>query len=262
MGIALGDVEGRGLFDIFVTHLTEEHHTLWRQGPRGLFQDRTADGGLANPHWHGTGFGVVLADFDLDGRPDLALVNGRVKRMPLFAPDSKTDATLPAYWLPYAERNQLFANLGEGRFRDISMTNAPFCGTARVARGLAYGDIDGDGALDLLVTNLAGRAHLYRNVAPRRGHWLMIRAVNPALQRDAYGAEITVRAGGRSWLGWINPGSSYCCSNDPRAHFGLGQNERVDAVDVVWPDGMEERFPGGPVDRLLVLRRGEGKRTR
>jgi hypothetical protein len=261
MGVALGDVESRGCFDVLVTHLTEETNTLWRQEPRGLFQDRTADAGLASPRWRGTGFGVVLADFDLDGTPDLALVNGRVKRMALFGNDVTADAALAPFWVPYAERNQLFANNGKGRFRDISLENGQFCGTARVARGLAYGDIDGDGALDLLVSTLAGPARLYRNVAPRRGHWLLVRAVDPALQRDAYGAEITVWAGGRRWLGWMNPGSSYCCSNDPRAHFGLGQADRADAIDVVWPDGSEESFPGGLADRLVVLRKGEGRQS-
>jgi hypothetical protein len=259
MGVALADVDGRGLLDVFVTHLTEETNTLWRQGPRGLFQDQTAGAGLARPRWRGTGFGAVLADFDLDGTPDLALVNGRVKRMPLFGDQISVDAMLAPFWIPYAERNQLFVNNGEGRFRDISLDNGTFCGTGGVARGLACGDVDGDGGLDLLATTLAGRTRLYRNVAPRRGHWLLVSALDPALQRDAYGAEITVLSGTRRWLGWINPGYSYCCSNDPRAHFGLGQVERVDAIYVVWPDGAEESFPGGPVDRLVVLRKGEGK---
>src|SRR5262249_13592644 len=151
------------------------------------------------------------------------------------------------------------ANDGHGRFRDISLANGPFCGTARVARGLACGDIDGDGALDLLVTTIAGPARLYRNVVPRRGHWLLVRAIDPALRRDAYGAEITVHAGGRRWQRWVNPGYSYLCSNDPRAHFGLGSVERLDRIHVVWPDGTEEEFPGPAVDRVVVLRKGEGR---
>jgi hypothetical protein len=89
----------------------------------------------------------------------------------------------------------------------------------------------------------------------------MVRAIDPALKRDAYGAEVTVRAGGKRWLGLINPGSSYLCSNDPRAHFGLGKVERVDSVHVVWPDGSEEAFAGGPVDRVIGLRKGEGRRV-
>jgi hypothetical protein len=128
-----------------------------------------------------------------------------------------------------------------------------------VARGLACGDVDGDGALDLLITTVAGRARLYRNVAPNRGHWLIIRAVYPALKRDAYGAEITVVAGRLHWKRWINPGFSYLCSNAPRAHFGLGPAAQVDTITVLWPDGVAEVFPGQPADRMIVLRKGEGR---
>jgi hypothetical protein len=259
MGIAVGDVDGDGLLDVFITHLTEETHTLWRQGPRGRFQDRTALAGLGEPRWRGTGFGTILADFDHDGSPDIAVVNGRVRHLAPADVDPQA-AALGPYWSRYAERNQLFANDGSGRFRDISADNDALCGTLRIGRGLACGDLDGDGALDLVVNNLAGPARVYRNVTPRRGHWLLLRVVDPALGgRDAYGAEVTVRAGGRRWKRWVNPAYSYLCSNDPRAHFGLGSAERVDAIEVLWPDGTEEYFPGQPVDRLVLLRKGAGK---
>jgi hypothetical protein len=253
MGVALGDVDGDGLFDLFVTHLTEERHTLWRQGPPGLFQDRTAAAGLAASRQHGTGFGTVLADFDHDGALDLAIVNGRVAHGRTALNDRLTP-----FWRDYAEPNELFANDGAGRFRDIAADNGPFCGTPNVARGLACGDVDGDGALDLLVTTVAGPARLYRNVAPKRGHWLLVRAFDPARKRDAYGAAVTVEAGPVRKTGWVNPGQSYLCSHDPRAHFGLGPADRVDAFRVRWPDGAAETFPGGPADRAVVLRKGEG----
>jgi hypothetical protein len=257
MGIALGDVDGDGLFDVLVTHLSEETHTLWKQAPRGLFRDQTAVAKLSSPRYRGTGFGTVLADFDHDGALDLAVVNGRVSR------GSVADLPgLDPFWRPYVERNQLFANDGGGRFRDVSAANAPFCNTPAVSRGLACGDLNNDGALDLLVTSIGGPARIYRNAVPDRGHWLMIRAIDPERKRDAYGAEITVVAGERRWLRWINPGSSYLCSNDPRAHFGLGSVEQVDRIEVVWPDGSEETFPGSAVDKFLSLAKGEGKKTR
>ena len=252
MGIAFGDVDGDQLFDVFVTHLNSETNTLWKQGPRGSFRDQTASARLARGRWRGTGWGAVLADFDQDGHLDLALVNGAVRHGP------SPNRDLGPYWGPYAERNQLFANDGNGVFRDLSSSNPDFSGTPRIARGLACGVLNDKGALDLLVTYVAGRARLYRNVTPARGHWLLVRAIDPDLRRDAYGAEVTVHAGGRRWLRCVNPGGSYLCSSDPRVHFGLGSAGRVEAIEVLWPGGDRERFEGGPADQFRVLRRGKG----
>ncbi len=254
MGIALADVDGDGALDVFITHLTEEQNTLWLQRPLGSFQDRTLPARLGSARWRGTGFGTVLADFDRDGWPDLAVANGRVARRPGVAPRPSG-----AFWDDYAERNQLFMNEGNGRFRDVSPANPDFTATPRVARGLAAGDLDGDGAIDLLVTSVAGPAKVYRNVAPNRGHWLLVQAIDPTLKRDAYGAVVTVEAGGRRWVNAVLPGQSYLCSNDPRVHFGLGAAGRVDRIRVVWPDGRAETFPGGAADRVIVLRRGDGQ---
>jgi hypothetical protein len=207
--------------------------------------------------WKGTGFGTVLADFDHDGHLDLAVVNGNVQAGKLVKDKQINPAT---FWDDYVERNQLFLNNGHGTFLDVSPANEAFCGTPAVARGLTWLDFDGDGAVDLLVTTVAGPARLYRNVAAKKGHWLMVRAVDPTLGgRDAYGAEVVVEAGKRTWLGWINPGTSYLCSNDPRAHFGLGAVEQVDAIHVTWPDGMRETFAAPAIDRVLLLRKGEGR---
>jgi hypothetical protein len=112
--------------------------------------------------------------------------------------------------------------------------------------------------MNLVTTSIAGPARIFRNVAPDRGHWLTIRALDPRLKRDAYGAEVVVRAGSKKWWRLVNPGS-FLCSNDPRVHVGLGLAAKCDAVEVLWPDGLREAFPGGPTDRALVLRRGEGK---
>ncbi len=256
MGIAFGDVDSDGLFDIFVTHVSWEQHALWKQGPAGLFQDQTAAAGLGNPARRGTGFGTVLADFDLDGDLDLAFVNGRIKRGEEVGP---LLPGLDPFWRPYAQQNQLFANDGTGRFHDLSDANPAFCGRAAVGRGLACGDIDNDGALDLLVCNAGAPAQLLRNAAPNGGHWLMIRAIDPELGgRDAYGAEVTVRAGHRHWNRLVQPGYSFLVSNDPRVHFGLGSVTAIDRIEVVWPDGAKEAFPGSPGGRLLTLRKGSG----
>ena len=252
MGVAWGDVDGDGLCDLFVTHLEMETHTLWKQGPRGSFLDQSAAAGLTGAE-RSTGFGTVLADFDLDGDLDLAWVNGRV-----FAGPPAPPGAVPPFWRRYAQTNALLENDGAGRFRSIAADNRAFCGKANVARPLCAGDLDNDGDVDLVAGTTAGRVLLLENVAPRRGHWLTVRALDPALSRDATGAVVTVTAGGRSWQRHLQPGSSYLSSHDPRAHFGIGDAETVDAVDVRWPDGIRERFPGGSGDRAIEVRRGEG----
>jgi enediyne biosynthesis protein E4 len=255
MGIGVGDANSDGLLDIFITHLTEEMHNIWYQGPPGLFQDRTATMGLGRPAWRGTGFGAVMADFDNDGDSDLALVNGTIKRNPALLRAAATNAH-ETFWHSYLQRNQLFAN--NGRFKDVSPENPAFCNVANVGRGLACGDLNNDGALDLLVSSISGSAHLYRGTAT--GNWLMVRAIDPALGgRDVYGAEVIVHSDGQKSVAWINPGYSYLCSNDQRAHFGLGKHSQVDSVEVVWPGGKQERFPGTPANRIIVLEKGKGQ---
>lgn len=257
MGVTLGDVDGSGRFALYVTHLTDEINTLWKQNPAGTFQDATGAAGLASSRWRGTGFGTILMDFDHDGALDLAVVNGRVARA-----SATPSSGGGSFWSVYAERNQLFQNNGTGRFQDISTKNDSFCGTPTVARGLAWGDYNGDGAVDLLVTTIGGPARLFRNVAPKQGHWLIIRAVDPTLGgRDAHGAAVTIQAGKLLSIGLVNPGQSYLCSGDPRIHFGLGEADRVDAVRIVWPDGTEESFSGQAVDRVVTLRKGEGDKV-
>src|SRR5204863_5300040 len=144
-------------------------------------------------------------------------------------------------WTAYKERNQLFSNDGKGRFQDVSEANPAFCSIPNVGRGLACGDFDNDGGVDLLVTEIAGPARLFRNIAPRRGHWLLVRAIDPAAGgRDMYGVHVVLNAGGSARHRWVNPGYSYASSNDPRVHFGLGAAERFESIIVIWPDGMTE----------------------
>ena len=257
MGIAVADYDGDELLDVFITHLGNETHTLWRQGPVGQFRDRTQDSQVVRTAWRGTAFGSVAADFDRDGWPDIAYVNGRVHREPVL-PEA---GHLAAFWQPYAERNQLLRNKGKGQFEDISESQPVFCGRANVGRGLAVGDFDNDGRPDLLVLGVGDRARLYRNVAPG-GHWLGLRVTDPARgNRDLLGTTVRVTAGGRTWVQAAQSANSYLSASDPRPLFGLGAATAYDRINVTWPDGVRETFAGGPADRWVNLTPGSGDKV-
>lgn len=252
MGIALGDVENDGDLDLFITHLRTESNTLYRRAGDIGFVDDSAVSGLAGPSLPYTGFGAGFFDYDNDGDLDLAVVNGRVTRGPLL-----TNRQTSSYWDPYAEPNMFFENDGTGKFSDISPRAALFTQMVENSRGLAFGDVDNDGDVDLLVANEGGPARLYRNDTPDRGHWLTVRVVDPELRRDAVGAVVTVVTEQHEIARLVAPGYSYLSSNDPRVHFGLGEAAHVEEIRVRWPDGTLETFPGGPADRFLRLEKGQ-----
>ena len=272
MGVAVGDVDFDERPDLVVTHLSKETTTLYVNDADGYFRDDTDRSGLGPPTYLGTGWGAALVDLNHDGYLDLPLVNGLVipchSGFPFHGEDTfqvrRDTVTDPeAYWRDYADLNVLLMGAEGARFRDISDTGGDFCAGADSGRSLIYGDVDSDGDIDLLVTNCGGPARLYRNDFAREGHWLSLRIVDEQLQRDAYGAEVRVRAGGRVHYRLASPASSYLASNDPRVHVGLGPADHFDEIVITWPDGPVETatevFPGGKADQAVTIRRGAGR---
>jgi hypothetical protein len=253
MGVVCADLDGDGLDDVFITTLRGETSALYLGRPEGQFQDGIAGSGLGPPSLEMTGFGAVSFDLENDGDLDLIVVNGRVKR----APPLKA-ARSGAFWNDYAEPKQIFVNEGGGHFVDASRAGDLLTQRLDVSRALAYGDLDNDGDFDLVVTSCAGPVRIYQNDVPRKGNWLMVRAVDPALNRDAIGARVEIAAADRRWHREINPSSSYLSSNDFRVHFGLGETRSYDRLIVHWPDGLVEHFSGGATDRHIVVYRGRG----
>ena len=254
MGVASADYNNDGLPDIFTTNLRDESNTLYRNTGQSGFRDETSASGLGSASLPFTGFGTGFLDYNNDGLLDLAIVNGRVIRGPLL----KSQKT-PSYWDYYSEPNLLFRNEGNGKFANVSAQSGAFASYIANSRGLAFGDIDNDGDVDLLMTNCGGPAHLFRNDYEGGAHWLLIRAYDPALKRDAVGSRVTVIAQGKRITRFVQPAYSYLSSSDPRLHFGLANTSRLDSIEVVWPDGSEETFTGMNADQILTLQKGKGR---
>ncbi len=267
MGIACGDIDGDGRLDLLLTHLEGENNALYMGTKKSGFRESSHRAGLATPSLGYTGFGTQFLDIDNDGDLDLLVANGRVKRATRNSQDSP-DASVPEFWKNYAERNHLFVNDGTGRFRRYENREDPIVSRVEVSRGLATGDIDNDGDVDVVISNTAGpvRIHLNNTITrsqPVAGrHWLMVRAELPERGgRLALGATVTVTAGRATLLRLVQPATSYLSSSDPRVHFGLGAAERFDRIEVRWPDGTSETFAGGGVDRIVTVAKGSGEVT-
>jgi len=251
MGVAVGDVDASGTLDLFMTHIEGQTNTLYAGLGRQLFEDGTTRAGMAARDLALTGFGCGFFDYDHDADLDLAVANGRIYRGRVLP-----GAELGDFWNAYAEPNLLFANDGRGRFQEID--DGDLNRSVEVSRAMAFGDIDADGDIDLVVSNLDNTLRMFRNDAPPPGsHWLMVRVLTGL--RDALGAEVTVRLGDVRLRRPVLSGYSYMSSNDPRAHFGLGSQDHVDQVEVLWPDGSREVFPVEGVDREIALTQGTGR---
>jgi hypothetical protein len=247
MGVAVADLFGRGAFDLFVTHLTGEANRLFYNRTNGYFSDLVTQKGPGATSWPYTSFGVGFVDFDNDGILDLYVANGRVKRG-LVDLDPKD---------PYAEPNNLFHGLGEGEFQELfpqGGTEPPLVATSR---GAAFGDLDNDGRVDVVVANRDGPTHVLRNITSRDQHWITFKIVNK-VGSDAIGAVAELQAGDRKWWAQVQPNQSYCSSNDPRIHYGLGAIPRVERLKVRWPEGNYEVFGPFQPDQIYLLRQGQG----
>ena len=254
MGVGIADVDGDLKLDLFKTHIAGETNTLYlSSGSESFFSDSTAAAGMGNVDRPYTGWGCGFFDFDHDGDLDMAVANGRVtKSIP------QANARLGKFWSRFAEPNLLFAGNDRHQFENVSSRAGAFGTEPLVSRGLAFADLDDDGDLDLVVQQVDNTVRVYRNDAPPAGaHWLIVRTMTGG--RDAYGAEVTIDAGGRKILRLAHPAYSYLASNDPRAHFGLGAVNKIESLVVDWPSGRRERFVPPKVDRVVVLTEGDGE---
>ena len=235
MGLAAGDLDGDGLPDLLVTNFYKDVSTVYRNLGQLVFEDVTRAMALAEATYSPLSWGTTFADLDLDGDLDVFVANGHIYPQADQAPEAGTT---------FRQRNLLLANQG-GTFRDVTAAAGPGLEVVEVSHGLAVGDIDGDGDLDLAVSNIDAPPTLLRNDSPPAGAWLMVSAPE-ALRVD-------VEAGGKRWVRHRIVGASFLSESDPRFHFGLGGAETLDRLEVVRPGGGRSRFLAPPAERQLVI---------
>jgi hypothetical protein len=252
MGVDAGDVDGDLDLDLFVTNLVREGAALYVNHRPRTFEDGTAAAGLLAPTLAVTGFGARFVDYDNDGWLDLAVANGAV-----HLTDPAPGAADP---VPLAQPRLLLRNLGAGRFADVTRgAGEPFT-RPEVGRGLAAGDVDGDGDVDLLVVNEDGPARLLLNRVGQDAAWTGVRLVTRDGRRDALGARAVLRRrAGAALLRHAHADGSYASAGDPRVVFGLGGGAEVTSLEVRWPDGATEAFPAPPQRVYTVVLQGTGR---
>jgi enediyne biosynthesis protein E4 len=256
MGVDAGDYDGDGHLDIIVSHFSEDYHALYQNSGHGLFTDVSYQAGIAVPPLRYLGWGAGFLDVDNDGLPDIFVANGHVYP----GVDRFGGGTT------FLQRNQLFHNLGNKRFKEIGAEVGGGLAIRKSSRGAAFGDYDNDGDIDVVVVNIDDRPTLLRNDTASGNHWITLQlegdagksGPGPKSSRDAVGARVRLEAGGRAQVAEVRAGGSYLSSNDARQHFGLGPAARVERVEITWPSGRVETVSGLPADRFYLAREGQG----
>ena len=246
MGVALGDYDHSGRFSLFVTNFADEYNALYRNDGDHFsdlsFRSRTAASSLPYVGW-----GDAFLDYDNDTWADLIAVNGHVypqlERLKTGAPAG------------YRQRKLLYHNRGDGTFDDVSMRYGSALTEERVSRGLAIGDLDNDGGIDVVINDLDGAPQVLHNELAPRGSWVIVRVKGAAPNTDAIGAVITVTAGAVRQRAVVQSGASYISQNDMRQHFGLGAAQTIDAIEVKWPDGSRTTRDRIPANQVVTIQK-------
>jgi hypothetical protein len=248
MGVAVGDYDNDRRFDLYVTTFAEEYVPLRRGDGAAGFVDVSFRSGTAAVSLPYVGWGTAFLDFDNDGWQDLIAVNGHVY--------PQLDKARLGASAPYRQRRLLYRNKRDGTFEEVAGRLAPVLMEERVSRGLALGDLDDDGRLDVVINDLDGPAQLLRNEGAGAGNWLGVRLRGRGENADAVGAVVRVTAGGRTQSRLVRSGTSYLSQDDMRQHFGLGPATQAEVLEVLWPDGSATRREGVKAGQFLTVEQG------
>jgi hypothetical protein len=248
MGADFGDYNHDGWFDIFVGNFADDYSTLFRNTGNGVFKDTTADGGLRGATWPMLTWATKFIDYDLDGWPDLFIVNGHVYPE---ADQWNMDAG-------FKQHPQVFRNLHDGKFSDVTASLGSDILRKELGRAAAFGDLDNDGDVDVVINNLDSTPWLLRCDSPRYAQWIVVRLTGTQSNREGLGARVFVRAGGLEQMQEVHQSGGFCSSNDPRVYFGLGSNAVIDELEVRWPSGAMQKFAKVKSRQILTIKEGEG----
>jgi hypothetical protein len=245
MGLGVGDYDNSGRFSLFKTNFAEEYNNLYHnEGDHFTdvsFRSQTAASSLPFVGW-----GTAFFDYDNDGLVDILAVNGHVY--------PQMDQARLGASAGYRQRKLLYHNRGDGRFEEVAAQFGPVLTDERVSRGLAVGDLDNDGRLDVVINDLDGRPQVLHNELAERGNWLLVKLRGKGKNTDAIGAVVKVKAGKLSLMRLVQSGTSYLSQEDMRRHFGLGAETQADSVEVLWPDGTTSRREGVKANQQIEIR--------
>ncbi|MHB1556778.1 MAG: CRTAC1 family protein [Isosphaeraceae bacterium] len=246
MGVDAEDVDGDGRPDLFVTNYFDEPNALFSNRGGGQFIERTRTSGMMHDSLPWVGWGCALADFDNDGWPDCFVTNGHVDdNLHLFGVAN-----------PYAQPALLHHNVGRGRFELATRLAGPYFDGDHVGRGVAHGDLDDDGDIDLVVNHKDAPPALLRNDTATQNGWIRVRLVGTRSNRDGIGAVVTVTVGDRTIVRHRKGGASYASAHDPRLLIGIGRASLASSVTVRWPSGQVDRLADVPAGSDLIVREG------
>ena len=248
MGIAICDYNHTGRFSIYVTNFEDQNNSLYRNDGGLAFSEVSSAAKIGSITVPYMGWGTGCVDFDNDGWPDLFVVNGHVYPQV----DALTNGA------KYREKKLVFQNQHDGTFRDVSSQAGPAISVPEVSRGAAFGDLDNDGRIDVVVENIDGSPLVLRNVTKSNDHWITIQLVGTKSNRLALGAKVIATAGSLVQVDEVRSGGSYLSQNDLRVHFGLGNNKAVDRLDIRWPGGATETLKNLQADRFYYIKENVG----